>query len=206
MVTLTDITSQRRLVSAVDLLSTGVESGELSGRIEAFPENRVAEQIGSGVNSIMGHVQNEMTDLLTSVELLAECNLDITMLNRDELRGEFEQIHKGSIVTLSNLTESIRQTIRSSEHIASAVSAISQQNLTLDERTRSQAEFLRETTSNIEEFSPTTENTAENARQAAAQGQHINQLTHEGRSVSIKCLSPWNPSIRAPQKRTSLLA
>lgn len=181
VLTWNDVSEQKRFNKNFAHSSRQLAGGNLLERI-SVPEptsdyHELAEQFNQAMESL-----NALIDpLAEAIDTMAECNLNIQL--DSGVGGRVGQLYSRFNVSLSNLTEALRQTTRSSDHVGVATGQIVEQNEQLSQRTDEQAKSLEITATNINQLSSTVANTADNARQAVEEAQHANHLADEGRKA-----------------------
>jgi len=173
-----EITEQVGINKQLQDIVAETEKGKISKRIDMEHQCHTFETLAGHINSILDNISKLMIPLSEALGTMAECNLQ-TQLPTD-LKGKIGNLYSRYNVSLSNLTEALRQTLSSSENINETTHDIVEQNHQLSLRTDEQAKSLEITASNINELASTVANTADNAGAAVEQAQKANQLAEKG--------------------------
>jgi|GEM_PF-120655 len=176
-----ETTEQVNFQQQINTTLKSIEQGNISARLiedqsQDFFQN-FCRSFNQGLNSISYFVE----PLAQAIDTMAECNLQIQLPS--ELNGDIAKLYTRFNVSLSNLTEALRQTTASSDQIGIATANIVEQNSQLSQRTDEQAKSLEVTATNINQLSSTVANTAENAKDAVQQAHQANQLAEDGRQA-----------------------
>ncbi|MGF1643469.1 MAG: methyl-accepting chemotaxis protein [Thiotrichales bacterium] len=202
MLTLTPIGSQRQLRDEVARVAEAAGRGAIEARISTPLGSAVATAIGTHVNDCLDAVATHVAEIDASVIKLRECDLDIAPNLAIDPASAFGRLRTGLDVTVSNLTESIRQTLESSAAIASTTAQIAEQNGVLAQRTDAQADYLRRTSSDMEQLSAAVTQASRQAAMAAQQGQITTTLVGAGRDA-VQQVSQAMDEINSSAERVS---
>ena len=178
----TAIAAQQKLKHDLQAVQQGVGSGHLDRGVTLPPgSSGMAQRVGAAVNGMLQSLRDQVGEIATAVGALADCDLRVHVDESGD--GELGRLRTRLSVTVANLTESIRQTIASSESIAATTAEVARENQLLAERTREQADAVQNTSANMEELSAAVANAAANAESADRQGQQTTRLAEAGRAA-----------------------
>lgn len=182
LLSLTPIAAQKALKRGLAEAVAGAKSGQLDARVQLPPgSSALATRVAAGVNELLDSIGGQLSSLVAAVDLLAECDLRVNLEGNDE--GELGRLRTRLGVTVANLTESIRQTIASSEVIGDITQKVADENRQLAERTSAQASAVQNTSANMEQLSAAVDNAAGSAERAADQGCQTMRLAEAGRQA-----------------------
>lgn len=181
LASITPIGGQMQLKQGLQDILQSARGGELTGMPAITSPSGMAGKVAQLVDATIGEIRQHAQMLSEQLQSLAECNLRLN-LNK-QLDGEFGALNTQLGITVSNLTESIRQSLQSAEIIAQTASELASKNRTLADRTQSQAGAIQRTSANMEELSAAVSNVAESAKQANKQGLATTQLAEAGRKA-----------------------
>lgn len=179
VLTLTRLTGQKRLRAELNRLNTEIGAGNSAYRLETGLDKGVAPQIANMVNTSLESLDAHIAEFTDIMNLLATCDLRIPG-NAGQLEGNFGALQDRLSTTIANMTESIRQTIGSSESITQTTANIVGQHHKLADRTTRQAEAIQQTSANMEQMSASVANAARNAEKASQQGKNATHLAESG--------------------------
>ncbi len=178
----TAIAAQQKLKRDLGAVQLGVIGGHLDRGVALPPgSSGMAQRVGDAVNGMLQSLREQIGGIAAAVEALADCDLRVQVGEPGD--GELGRLRTRLAVTVANLTESIRQTIASSEAIAETTAEVARENQLLAERTRAQADAVQNTSANMEQLSAAVANAAANAESANRQGQRTTQLAEAGRAA-----------------------
>lgn len=179
---LTPIAAQKALKRGLAEAVEGASSGRLGVRVQLPPgSSALATRVASGINDLLDGIGSQLQSLSAAVDQLADCDLRVNLDGSDE--GELGRLRTRLGVTVANLTESIRQTIVSSEVIGDITQKVADENRQLAERTSAQASAVQNTSANMEQLSAAVDNAASSAERAADQGCQTMRLAEAGRQA-----------------------
>lgn len=136
----------------------------------------------NAINDALSEIKTDVDRIQEIVASLSECDLRVD-LSQDNIPGELGQLHTRLSTTISNLSETVRQTINSSRSISETTKEIVEQNDQLAVRTAEQSEAIETTSDNIQVLSDKVAETAKNAKLAHTQGERTVEMAHKGRET-----------------------
>lgn len=204
VLTLTRLTGQKRLASELARLSTEIELGNIDTNLALDLEKGVAPKLAGQVNTSLDLLRGHVDRIAVVVEALSECDLRVD-LETEGLTGNLGHLQGKLATTIANLTESIRQTLSSSESIARATENIADQNQKLAERTSQQTEAIQGTSANIHQLSAAVSATAENAEEANNQGKQATALAEAGQQAVRQVVQSMDEITKGSEKISEIL-
>lgn len=178
----TPIAAQRALKQGLTSIVDAAVGGRLDQSLELPPDSSaLSTWIADSVNRLLITLREQMTELSAAVAALADCDLRVRLDRGGS--GELGMLRTRLGVTVANLTESIRQTISSSQAIADITRQVAGENQQLAERTGAQAAAVQNTSANMEQLSAAVANAASSAELADQQGRETMRLAEAGRSA-----------------------
>lgn len=182
VLTIIPTTSTDDIVTVLTQLAEALSSGELETQLNVLnPTSKEAEAL-SQVNEALNELKTQFDQIHETVTSISECDLRVTVPGTQS-SGELGNLITRLSITVSNLTETVRQSIHSSKTIAATTTDIVEQNTQLAARTSDQADAIQTTSANMNELSSKVAQMAENSNAAYEQGQHAIELAHKGREA-----------------------
>jgi methyl-accepting chemotaxis protein len=177
----TAIAAQQALGQGLNRLLEGVAGGCLDGQLVLPEGTGMAQRVGDAVNGMLRDLRGQIAEIGSAVDALAGCDLRVRL--DGDADGELGRLRTRLSVTIANLTESIRQTLKSSKAIAGITEQVASENQLLAERTSAQAQALQGTSANMEQLGAAVANAAAGAESADRQGRQTMQLAESGREA-----------------------
>ena len=172
-----DITGELKVQREIDSIVENARAGDLTGRIALEGKEGFFATLGSGINALIGVVENAFNDIAKTMSLMAKG--DLTKSMSGDYMGAFGKVQQDVNGTIANLEKIMSQLREAGEVITIASDEISAGNNNLSSRTEQQASALQETASSMEQLTGTVKNNADNAQQA-------NQLAASARQTAEK--------------------
>lgn len=177
----TPIAAQQAIKAGLNEIQGGALQGRLDQRLDLPAGSGTAQRVGDAVNRTLDLIRDHLSEVAEAIGALAECDLRVRL--DGDLAGDFGALRTRIGTTVANLTESIRQTLESSQVIAQTTSEVARQNQLLAERTAAQAGEIQHSSSNMEELSGAVANAAAAAERADQQGRETTRLAGDGREA-----------------------
>ncbi len=204
VLTLTRLTGQQQLKSELIRLQQQISDGHLEIELNIDQKAGMAAEVAENINRCLGYLRDHLREFHDAIESMSECDLRINS-HDNKTTGYMGELKTRVGVTVSNLTESIRQTIQSSQSIAVTTLDIVSKNRLLEERSAEQAEAVQHTSCNMEELSGAVASAAENAEQANQQGQVTMSLAEAGQQAVSQVLDSMDQISESSDKISEII-
>ncbi len=168
-------------------LIDAARNGDLSQRIEISGKSGFFKTLSSGINELVGTVDNVFLDVSNTMASLAEG--DLTNPIESAYQGSFGEVKQNINITMVNLEQTVTRLRETSALINTGSEEISGGNANLSARTEQQASSLEETASAMEELTSTVRNNADNAQQANQLASNARQTAQRGGEVVAQAAS-----------------
>lgn len=170
------------LESEFNKLEDALTRGSLEIRLDNKGLSNEASSIIRQVNTAIKELRQLVLPLIDLMSSISECDLRVSIEPQMD-NGEISALYTKLSTTVSNLTESIRQTTDSSARIAVTTNNIVQQNDQLADRTSEQTDAIRITSANMHDLSQSVSETSDNAMKAYQKGQETISIANDGRTA-----------------------
>ncbi|EIJ42251.1 methyl-accepting chemotaxis protein [Beggiatoa alba B18LD] len=138
--------------------------GDFKQRIQLTQKVGFFKAVSENINHIMDLNQQVLQDTMRMFAALAKG--DLTQAITHNYIGDFAQLKTDANTTVMKLTSVMELIQASAQTIDETAETLLQNNLSLNQRTESQAAALEETAASIEEMTSTIQQNANNAKQA----------------------------------------
>jgi methyl-accepting chemotaxis protein len=139
-------------------------AGRFSERVEASFEDEELNEIAAGINTLVGTVDEGLSDTVDMLAALADGDLTVRM--RGEYNGAFARLKESADQMAGRMDDMLGRIASVSGAVQKATDEISSGIVDLSMRTEHQASSLEETTASMEELSATVRQNADNAQEA----------------------------------------
>jgi methyl-accepting chemotaxis protein len=182
-----DRTAEVAIEQEINHLVEAANLGDFTTKIDESGKEGFFLNLTKGLNSVVGNVNNGLTDVLGVMDTMAEGNLT-RKITRD-YEGIFDQMKSSINATIDKLTDVISNIRTSSMTLRTGASEIASGNADLSQRTEEQASSLEETASSMEEMTSVVKQSAENANSANTLAQSAKAKATEGGLVVSKAIT-----------------
>jgi methyl-accepting chemotaxis protein len=165
------------LKSAVGEIVAAANAGRLSERIDTSRIEGVMQELGEGVNTLLGTVERALGDLGTMLHKLADG--DLTHRIHSQYQGLFADLAGDANQVSDRLSDTMKKLADAAAMVRDASAEISTGSQDLAQRTEAQAAALEETAASMHEVTATVKQNADNAQAA-------NQLAAVARDTAEK--------------------
>jgi methyl-accepting chemotaxis protein len=165
------------LKSAVGEIVAAANAGRLSERIDTSRIEGVMQELGEGVNTLLGTVERALGDIGTMLHKLADG--DLTHRIRSQYQGLFATLAGDANQVSDRLSDTMKKLAEAAALVRDASAEISTGSQDLAQRTESQAAALEQTAASMHQVTATVKQNADNAQAA-------NQLAGVARDTAEK--------------------
>ena len=176
-----DRTEEVSVEQEIDKLVESASSGDLTARIDLNGKEGFFENLGTGLNRLLGISEGVINDTARVLDALAHG--DLSQKIDQDYQGSFGKLKRDANATVDKLTEIITSIRDAASSVSTGADEIAQGNTDLSQRTEEQASSLEETASSMEEMTSTVRQSAENAGKANSLSREAAEQALQGGAV-----------------------
>jgi methyl-accepting chemotaxis protein len=191
------------LKSAVGDIVGAANAGRLSERIDTSRIAGVMQELGTGVNQLLGTVERALGDIGIMLHKLADG--DLTHRIRSDYQGLFAQLAGDANQVSERLSSTMTQLNTASAAVRDASAEISTGSQDLAQRTESQAAALEETAASMHEVTATVKLNADNAQAANQLAVSARDTASAGGQIVAKAVTAMGEIEGSAQKISDIV-
>ena len=165
----------------IQRLVKSASEGDLSRRIDVSDKAGFFAELSMGINRLLDAVEKIFTDTFTTLQGLAEGDLNQSITNH--YLGQFDQLKQNINSTVGKLDKTVIELLDASDIILASSTEINQGNASLSSRTEQQAAALEQTATSLKELNSTVRNNADNTKQAKRLATDAKSIASRGGEV-----------------------
>jgi len=202
--TLTRTTSDSSLKKALRQMDQELSNGHIDIQLKINEQDCMAKDVIDSINHGFAQLAQHFSNVVNAVNLLSECDLRIDQHN-DQLSGDLGILQTRLMVTVANLSESIRQTMSSSDVMSETTKNMVSQNKNLEQQIKDQSEAVTKTSQNMEELSSSVAQAARNAEDARELSVQTSEITQQGRMAVLEVVESMNAIDKSANEITDIV-
>ncbi|BCE00849.1 methyl-accepting chemotaxis protein [Marinicellulosiphila megalodicopiae] len=195
-----DRTEEVAVEREIDQLVDSAANGDLTARINLNGKSGFFENLGVGLNRLLGISEGVVNDTARVLDALAHG--DLSQKIDQDYQGSFGKLKRDANATVDKLTEIITSIRDAASSVSTGADEIAQGNTDLSQRTEEQASSLEETASSMEEMTSTVRQSADNAGKANTLSRDAAAKAVEGGNVVKEAVTAMS-EINASSKKIS---
>lgn len=185
VLTLSRTTAEQNLKHVLSTMDQKLATGYIDLNLNITEQEGLAKEVVDAINQGIAKLGQHLSNILDSVNLLSECDLRIGASDAN-LSGQLGTLQTRLMVTIANLSESIKQTKISSDAMSNTTGNMVSQNHNLEQQTIAQSEAVIKTSQNMEELSSSVAQAAQNANDASELSMQTSNLAQQGRAAVLE--------------------
>jgi len=198
-----DVTTERKIESEVDVVVTAAVAGDFHERLDLSGKQGFMLKLSQAMNRLCENTETSLTVMNKHLSLLAKGDLSSRI--HEQFEGQFDHLKSNFNTTCDQLGLIVNQVVSAATEIKLATSEITAGTNDLSQRTEQQATSLQETASSMEEIASTIKQNATNAQNANRLASEASNVAGQGGDVVSRAVEAMSRIETSSQKISDII-